>query len=122
MVGGAVDHGEAGGGDVIHAVGHRNGAIGSRDRFFGKTAKTRQRHHSVADLEVFDAAANFDDITRDFAAGCKGHRWLNLVLALDDERIWEVHPASLHPDANFVRFYLWPSQCAYLQALARSPL
>ena len=96
MVTGAVDHGEGGGGAVVHAVRHRY-QIGFRDQdFFSKGAVASEAHDPLAGLEPLHAFTHSDHFAGHFAAGGKGQLRLDLVFAFNDQGVREVETGGLH--------------------------
>ena len=102
MHGGTVGHAEAGRGNEVHVIGHRQHVGAGGGYFLGKTAVAGQPHDPVARLQMGNLAAHAGDHTGSLTARRKGERWLDLVLALDDQGIGEIDAGGVDIDDNLV--------------------
>ncbi len=102
MHGGTVGHAEAGGGDIVHVIGHRQHAHGVGSDLFSKAAETGQAHDAIAHFQMLDAFAHAGDHTSGFTTRRERERRFDLVLALDDQGIGEVDASGVNIDDDFV--------------------
>ena len=79
-------------------VGHADQPIGFRRKLLRESAEGSRRDHTVARLEACDALAHFLDHARDFATRRERRLGLELIFALDDQRVREIDTGSLHAD------------------------
>src|SRR5690606_18003470 len=100
--GGAIGHAEAGGGDVIHVIGHGQHTEGVSRDLFGKAAVAGQAHDPVAGLEVPDLRSDAGHHTGGLAAGGEGEFRFDLIFAFDDQGIREVDAGGVDVDDHFV--------------------
>src|SRR5437879_6924482 len=105
---GAVDQSESGRGSKIHAGGHFNQFGCIRCNFFGKTSHACKGDDVFTDLDMLDSLTDLFDDTCDLAAWREGHVRLELVFALDNERIREVDAACFHTDNDLT--LAWPER------------
>ena len=92
----AIGHYKGSGSGEVHASRYwdKPGRVG--EDFLGKAAPANECDHPVTDLHRVYAFTNFFDYARDLASWSEGHGWFELVFALDDEGVREVHAAGLH--------------------------
>src|SRR5262249_48948340 len=93
-----VGHHEGGGGREVHAVRDGDEALGVHRDLLGEAAPPSDRHHPVPHAHSGEALAERRDHASHLAARRERQRRLELVLALDDERVREVDAARLDAD------------------------
>ncbi len=99
---GAVGHAEGGGAGEVHAFGNRHHVIAGHLDLLGEAAPAGQGHDPVAGPDVGDLFADRGDHPGRLAARGEGEGRLELVLALDDQGVWEVDPCGVHIEEDFV--------------------
>ncbi len=99
---GAISHAERGGRIEIHRRRNRQHVVAGHRDLFGETAPAGQGHDPVADLEVADLFPDFANHARRFTTRREREGRLELVLALDDQRVREIDPGGVHVQQDFI--------------------
>ena len=103
---GAVGHAEGGGGVEVHARRNRQRVAAGHGNLLGEAAPASERHAPVADLEVADLLSDCGNHARRLAARRERERRLELILALDHQRVREIHPGGMHVEQDLARLDL----------------
>ncbi len=117
---GAIDQGESGRGDKVHARGHFDQFGCICGDFFGKTSPAGKSDDMFSDLDMLDPLTDLFDDTGDLAARREGHVRLELVFALNNKRIREVNATGFHTDNDLTLTWLERFNLRKHQAVGRT--
>jgi hypothetical protein len=121
MVRGRVGQRERRGHFVTDVVGQRSHLGGRHAHVLGEPAEPHESDHAIAVLDLTYALAHGIDGACHLRARNERQRRLHLVLALDDQRIREVHAGRPHADAHLARLRLWHGDIDQQQLLRPAP-
>ncbi|MNZ95053.1 hypothetical protein D3C78_1141830 [compost metagenome] len=99
---GAISHAEGSGGVEVHRWRDRQHVVAWHGDLLGKAAPAGQGHDPVTDFQVADFFTHCADHAGRFTTRRKREGRLELVFALDDQRIGEVHPGGVHVQQDFI--------------------
>jgi hypothetical protein len=93
---GAVTLDEGGGLVEVDGARHRHQRERRHHHLFGEAAETGEGDDPVTAVDPVDPGSDLDHHPGNLASGDEGHRWLDLVSALADEPVDEIHPCGPH--------------------------
>ena len=119
---GAIGDRERRGGDVIHRLRDRHDDVGiDRDLLGIAAAEAQHGERALPDPQVCDFRADLDDLAGGFETRGEREFRPHLVLAGDHQRVGEIDPAGMDPDARFVRAQRSARDLLDPQALGPAP-